>query len=162
MRVQLTAAEQQGHCRDASGIMGLGPCASAQSVCLYVAPSLYTVGKYMDQGNIIFSGTVALDRGYVSLSADSDETDKTVETGNTVTQEGEQPPKMELFGSKGRLVGTSALSIRDGGSCHGVRSASLDRGPSRLDLAGAGIRALNGVSTLTPAMAGDPSRYPPP
>ena len=108
----------------------------------------------MDQGNIIFSGTVALDRGYVSLSADSDETDKTVETGNTVTQEGEQPPKMELFGSKGRLVGTSALSIRDGGSCHGVRSASLDRGPSRLDLAGAGIRVLSGVSTLPPAMAG--------
>ena len=52
-------------------------------LCIWLAPSLYTVEEDGDQGNIIFAGTDPLDREYVSFSTEAAATD------NTVTHVGE-------------------------------------------------------------------------
>ena len=39
-------------------------------LCVWLAPSLYTVGKESEEGNSIFAGTEPLDREHVSFSTD--------------------------------------------------------------------------------------------
>ena len=52
-------------------------------LCIWLAPSLYTVEEDGDQGNIIIAGTDPLDGEYVSFSTEAAATD------NTVTHVGE-------------------------------------------------------------------------
>ena len=44
-------------------------------LCIWLAPSLYTVEEDRDQGNIIFAGTDPLDREFVSFSTEAAATD---------------------------------------------------------------------------------------